>query len=44
MKTYLELVQLQLVGIFTNTEYILQVHGCLNILHAQLLQTGKLET
>lgn len=41
---YLELVQLELVGIFTDAENILQVHRRLNVLHAQLLQTRKLKT
>lgn len=44
MWMYLELIQLQLVGIFTNTENILQVDRCLNVLHTQLLQAGKLKT
>lgn len=44
IQTYLELVQLQLVGIFTNTENVLQVDRCLNVLHTQLLQAGKLKT
>jgi len=41
---YLELVQLQLVGIFTNTENILEVDGRLDVLHTQLLEAGQLET
>lgn len=44
IQTYLELVQLQLVGIFTNAENVLQVDRCLNVLHTQLLQAGKLKT
>lgn len=43
-QTYLELVQLQLIGIFTNTENILQVDRSLNVLHTQLLEAGKLKT
>ncbi len=41
---YLQLVQLQLVGIFTNTENVLQVDRRLDVLHTQLLQAGKLKT
>lgn len=41
---YLELVQLQLVGIFTNTKNVLQIHRCLDVLNAKLLQPRKLKT
>lgn len=42
--SYLELVQLQFVGVLTDTQDILQVHGGLDVLHTQLLQPGQLET
>lgn len=41
---YLELVQLQLVGVFTNTKNVLQIHRCLDVLNAKLLQPRQLKT